>query len=219
MKVLKKTGQILLCPLPLLLTLLLQVTVVFVVMIALTFRDPWNADPYTLFMERYDIYMLLTQVITFLLFFLWYFLAYGRKRSAPPLYRVFHGKDLGVFVLLSIGIYSLTTIYMGLSSVVTPDLMEEYQTLVEETGRGDLTFLSTLSTLLMAPLSEEIIFRGITMNLSKKAFRYFWLANIIQAVLFGIAHMNWIQGSYAFFLGLALGYVCETYHYLFAGML
>ena len=154
-----------------------------------------------------------------MIFFLWYFLAYGRKQSLTPLYRLFGGKDLGIFLLFSRGIYFLTAIYMGLSSVVTPDLMEEYQTMVEESGLGDLTILSTISTLLMAPLSEEIIFRGITLNLSKKAFRYFWLANIIQALFFGIAHMNWIQGSYAFLLGLCLGYVCEVYHSLFAGML
>lgn len=31
----------------------------------------------------------------------------------------------------------------------------------------------------------------------------------MQAVLFGIFHMNWIQGIYAFVLGLVLGWICE----------
>ena len=37
----------------------------------------------------------------------------------------------------------------------------------------------------------------------------FWAANLMQAVLFGIFHMNWIQGIYAFVLGLVLGWICE----------
>jgi hypothetical protein len=37
----------------------------------------------------------------------------------------------------------------------------------------------------------------------------FWVANILQAVLFGIYHMNPLQGIYAFFIGLFLGYVCH----------
>ena len=37
----------------------------------------------------------------------------------------------------------------------------------------------------------------------------FWAANLLQALLFGIFHMNMIQGIYAFCLGLVLGYVCN----------
>ena len=31
----------------------------------------------------------------------------------------------------------------------------------------------------------------------------------MQAALFGLFHLNWIQGIYAFALGIVLGYVCE----------
>ena len=37
----------------------------------------------------------------------------------------------------------------------------------------------------------------------------FWGANILQAILFGILHGNWLQGCYAAALGLLLGVVCE----------
>ena len=35
----------------------------------------------------------------------------------------------------------------------------------------------------------------------------FWIANLIQAVLFGILHMNLVQGIYAGAMGLAFGWV------------
>lgn len=47
----------------------------------------------------------------------------------------------------------------------------------------------------------------------------FWIANCIQALLFGIYHLNLIQGIYAFVIGLALGYLCQRYHSVIPGML
>jgi membrane protease YdiL (CAAX protease family) len=61
------------------------------------------------------------------------------------------------------------------------------------------------------------------MRLARKAFP-FWVANFMQAFLFGVFHMNPLQGCYAFTLGLVLGYVCERggsiyyailFHFLF----
>ena len=61
---------------------------------------------------------------------------------------------------------------------------------------------------MLAPIGEELLFRGVTMHQAKRVFP-FWAANIMQALLFGLFHMNMIQGIYAFFLGMVLGYICE----------
>ena len=47
----------------------------------------------------------------------------------------------------------------------------------------------------------------------------FMAANILQAVLFGIYHMNLIQGIYAFVLGFILGYTAEYFHSIWAAVL
>jgi hypothetical protein len=60
----------------------------------------------------------------------------------------------------------------------------------------------------LAPIGEELMFRGVTMRQARKAVP-FWAANLLQAFLFGVFHLNWIQGIYAFALGLVLGVVCE----------
>lgn len=44
-------------------------------------------------------------------------------------------------------------------------------------------------------------------------------ANILQAILFGLAHMNIIQGFYAFGLGLLFGYVAYRYKTIVASII
>jgi len=61
----------------------------------------------------------------------------------------------------------------------------------------------------LVPILEEIIFRGIVQRrLSKMMSRH--IAIFLQALIFGIIHLNLLQGIYAFFLGVIIGYV---YHW------
>lgn len=68
------------------------------------------------------------------------------------------------------------------------------------------TTLLVVSAICIAPIHEEILFRGLTLHFAKR-LGPFWVANIIQALLFAVLHMNLTQGVYVFFLGLILGYV------------
>ncbi|MFQ6806449.1 MAG: lysostaphin resistance A-like protein [Lachnospiraceae bacterium] len=45
---------------------------------------------------------------------------------------------------------------------------------------------------MFAPVVEELIYRGLTLKIFQKAFP-FWAANVMQAALFGLMHMNLIQ--------------------------
>lgn len=78
------------------------------------------------------------------------------------------------------------------------------------------------STCVLAPIMEEIMFRGIILNnlLSKRSI---WYSIIISSLIFGLIHMNLLQGTNAFILGLALSiafiktrniYVCMFGHFL-----
>lgn len=56
---------------------------------------------------------------------------------------------------------------------------------------------------ILAPIVEELVFRyGIFKALKDKSDNY---KIFISALLFGVAHMNLIQGTFAFILGLVLG--------------
>lgn len=107
-----------------------------------------------------------------------------------------------------------------LSNVLPQSVVQEYSNLMEEAGYG-IEFIPTLICLILAPVAEEFMFRGILFyyliqickeRLGKRSA--FWLANIIQAIMFGIFHMNPIQGGYAFIIGLVLGYLVHQYRSL-----
>ena len=71
--------------------------------------------------------------------------------------------------------------------------------------------------LLIGPISEELIFRGAILDRLYLAFP-FWAANLLQALLFGIYHMNLVQGIYAFVLGAVLGLVRVSVGTIFASI-
>ena len=96
----------------------------------------------------------------------------------------------------------------NLTGYIRPDWLQQYNKLFETSGITDTTFVTVLYSVILAPICEELIFRGITMRCARKALP-FALANLMQAALFGLFHLNWIQGIYAFALGIVLGYVCE----------
>ena len=67
-------------------------------------------------------------------------------------------------------------------------------------------FLTLLSVGIIGPVFEEILFRGLIFGELRKITKV-KAALIIQALLFGIYHMNIIQGVYAVLLGLLIGFV------------
>lgn len=62
---------------------------------------------------------------------------------------------------------------------------------------------------IMAPVTEEVVFRGGILRSLLRAMngRYHWLAIALSAALFGWVHGNWAQGINAFLLGLMLGWL------------
>lgn len=85
-----------------------------------------------------------------------------------------------------------------------PELMKSYSQVMDNLGMNSPTILSALYTLLLAPVTEELIFRGLTLGILERAFP-FWQANLLQAACFGLIHGNPVQGIYAFGAGLIFG--------------
>lgn len=120
-----------------------------------------------------------------------------------------------------------------------PEAAADYSELVEETGMGDTSYLAVLTTVIGAPFCEELLERGIIFEFSLRAFnpqcRPLWkrrrrarapdvamvpwaapdkrgivAAIVLQAAIFGLMHMNWVQGCYAGAAGLVFGWVLVT---------
>ncbi len=82
---------------------------------------------------------------------------------------------------------------------------DKYSELAQYITGGDI-ILSLLAVGIIGPVFEEILFRGLIFGELRKITRV-RAALFIQAVLFGIYHLDIIQGSYAFLIGILLGYV------------
>lgn len=133
-----------------------------------------------------------------------------RVHSKPTVNARIQGVDHRHFVaaaLMGYGMQIVTTLIMVLVNVLLPSVMEEYNTLVDGSGITTYGLMWVISTLVLPPLVEEAGFRGLGLTYLERAGVPFAVANIVQALAFGIFHMNLTQGIYTFVLGLALGYV------------
>lgn len=82
-----------------------------------------------------------------------------------------------------------------------------YEAAMEPASLHGIRFLA--STLLAAPLAEELIFRALLYGWLR-GYMGFWSSSLISALAFGLYHGNWIQGIYAFTIGMILAWGYET---------
>lgn len=160
-----------------------------------------------------------------LLMGIWYFIisAVPRRMSKRRPGQIFHAKVIIGIILLVPALQSIISYFIGFISVLKPTWYSAYDSLMESAGMDDITILLALYSLIVAPVCEELIFRGVTLHYAKKVFP-FWAANLFQSLLFGLYHMNLVQGIYAFLVGLFCGYIFHAgksiylsiaYHILF----
>ena len=72
-----------------------------------------------------------------------------------------------------------------------------------------------LTSGLLIPIVEELVFRGIGFRLLRRWISFPW-AMIISAVGFGAYHGNLVQFVYATICGVLLAYLCEKYDSIIA---
>lgn len=60
---------------------------------------------------------------------------------------------------------------------------------------------------LMAPIAEEVVFRGSILRALLSAFSNRWVAIVVSALLFSLAHGNPVQMPHAFVVGVLIGWM------------
>ena len=156
-------------------------------------------------MESVMDIQVVAQILTLLVTAPWFYFGFVYRKNKVRIRQVFRPEKLAGMVVLSVGFYLAVNYYMAAFNLLLPGLMAEYEALVEESGIAGLTVMSTIATLVLAPIGEEITYRGLTLKYLERTGMPYWTANLLQAALFGFVHMNWVQGGYAFMLGILLG--------------
>ena len=145
-----------------------------------------------------------------------------RDQAAPEGVSVV--KSLAILLLVGVSAQFFVGGLLGVVELLFPEAMAEYSELMEDSSVGVFAVISALSIAVLAPINEEIACRGVMFEYAMRAMspgwnaadgaryravsaRAFWIANTLQALAFGALHMNLIQGSYAFVLGVLEGWV------------
>lgn len=84
-----------------------------------------------------------------------------------------------------------------------------------ENANGLLAFLAVV---ILAPVFEEILCRGLILNTLRKAMPK-WVAIVLSSAIFGIIHGNPIQFIYATALGILLGWLYTKFDSIWIPML
>lgn len=227
----KKIGSFFGCFLPIIVALLCQIAISYgfsigygvylgLKMVMLGITDEAEQELYFAnSMSSGDVIIIITAIATastLLVGALWY-------RSHKPvtdfkLKEAVNVKLIAAMACLGLSLQFLISMCLNAVYPILPeDLTNQYSELMESLLGGNI-WLSLFVTVILAPLAEEFLFRGVTLKKAQKIMP-FMAANALQALLFGIYHMNLIQGVYAFVLGIILGFTAEYFHSIWASIL
>ena len=165
--------------------------------------------------ENMNLFSCLIYVVPGAVFITWYYFAFIEKRGIrETLYS--HTRRLspacfGWIVLLGFVVQHVISLLMAAIYAIMPSAMDQYTEMIDSSGISQYSILWAVSTLILPPIVEEIIFRGLILQYLGRAGARFLVANLIQAVLFGVFHMNFVQGIYTALLGFLLGWLAYRY--------
>lgn len=149
-------------------------------------------------------------ILGLLVFGCWYrkvfVLPFQNKPKKYPSGFSFH--TIAALIILAFGLQYICSLVVDLTGAIHPAWISSYNQMMTEAGYENVSILLALYSVLIAPIVEELLFRGLVFRYSRYALP-FWAANVWQAFLFGLIHMNVVQGVYAFTMGLFLGWVCR----------
>lgn len=170
-------------------------------------------------MQSSSTFLMWVSVVSAVMSLIWCGVLYYRSdwRKKEFSYRqAFSMKNVCGLAAVGIGGCIVLSFALTLLAGMLPDFFQKYNQVMNQFQTGDLT-ATFVYVLLIGPASEELIFRGALLDRFYLAFP-FWIANVLQASLFGLYHMNLIQGIYAFCLGLILGLIKEVTGSIFAAI-
>lgn len=118
-------------------------------------------------------------------------------------------KDFWKMIVIGFGVFSLGNILVSILLYFLKDLptiTRTLETLEEVSNFSSGFFLTFLVIVILAPITEELIFRGILFEEINRLFDYKF-AILSTALLFGIYHFNILQGVNIFVMALILAMV------------
>lgn len=233
----KRTGWFLLCVTALLASMILQVGLGALCMLPATFSAAAEAArmgitdfarlqeyTYEAALNAAPIGVFAYHIVSLPIFGLWLYFGCGRKKPGSP-FGVFTVKRVLTVVVCGLGLCIFANGFVMAGEYLFPAAIEAYAEMMENAQMGT-SIWTIIASVVLAPIGEELLCRGIIFHYAQRMMAgmksktaAFWAANAVQAFLFGVMHGNFVQGSYAFLLGLGLGWLRHRYDSLYPSML
>lgn len=151
--------------------------------------------------------MVISMIISF-----WIFLIVGKIRK-KPLYTFISEEKYPFMVyvmsaLMAIGLRMLVAVYYYFSGsvAVLRESIEKAAEFSPSLNTPAALLIALFGTVVMAPIFEEVLFRGIVMRELLNIMRP-WAAILLQGIIFGVAHGVLFQSFFAGMVGVALGII------------
>lgn len=146
-------------------------------------------------------------ITSIIIFYIWYKKAFLKNLPVISNKEVFTVKNIVLTILGALGTSSVISFYLMVVNALAPSVMESYAQTMDSAGLGSNIFTTVIYACILGPIAEELMFRGVTQAYLVRSNAHTAVVIFFQALLFGIAHMNLVQSSYALILGLFLGYL------------
>lgn len=123
-------------------------------------------------------------------------------------------------LIIPFGIFNMewANMFVSILQMFMPQFMIDSYSGAQTAIYGSSVALQLITGGIVAPVVEEMIFRGLIYKRTKELTNI-KIAAVISAVLFGIFHGNWVQAPYAIIIGLVAVFVYEKYKSLIAPIL
>ncbi|RHB08607.1 CPBP family intramembrane glutamic endopeptidase [Holdemanella biformis] len=178
-----------------------------IMQLTLSFLFSFVAMPLIMYSLYYDysaINACIEMLISFIsgIILLW-FMSNSFKRSIQDLKFTFKPKEtIDTVAMMYFLNYAIGIIGALLSKFGFPDTSPDFSL----SGGFLYNLFTFISVVILAPIFEELIFRGMILQVLSKYNKVF--AILVTSLLFGLLHLNMTQAVPAFFMSLILCYMC-----------
>lgn len=178
-----------------------------IMQLTLSFLFSFVAMPLIMYSLYYDysaINACIEMLISFIsgIILLW-FMSNSFKRSTKDLKFSFKPKEIiDTIAMMYFLNYAIGIIGALLSKFGFPDTSPDFSL----SGGFLYNLFTFISVVILAPIFEELIFRGMILQVLSKYNKVF--AILVTSLLFGLLHLNMTQAVPAFFMSLILCYMC-----------
>ena len=118
-------------------------------------------------------------------------------------------RTFACMLIFCMGAQMINSFWIGFLELVMNSFGKSVMPILESVAGESDTFSMFLYASLLAPVWEELLFRGFILRVFRPYGKRFSI--LASAILFGLFHGNLLQTPYALLMGLILGYITVEY--------